>query len=181
MFERFANTKGRRKIMKPMRRDRQRMDVWSPFDQLNRLRDQINRLFESPVGTGFGSGDGWGPALDIFEDKDKFTVKAELPGMKREDIQVAMHGTTLSISGERQTEAETKQGECYQSERYYGRFQRHIELPQAVDAGKVSATYKDGVLTITCAKTEESKRRQIEIKSGESTPSSTPGASNPTI
>jgi HSP20 family protein len=137
------------------------------LDQLNKVRDEIERVFQSSLGnsdasTGFF--EGWSPAVDLMEDKDKFTVKAELPGMKKEEIDLSLHGGTLSICGERKKEEEHKAGESYRSERYFGRFQRSVQFPQAVDGARIEATYRDGVLTITLPKTEEAKRKQIEIK-----------------
>ena len=96
---------------------------------------------------------------------DKFVVTAELPGMKKEDIDISMDGNTLCICGERKEEKEERQGtEVQRSERYYGRFQRNITLAQSVDPNKIDAKYKDGVLTINLPKTEESKRKQIPVK-----------------
>jgi HSP20 family protein len=140
---------------------------WSPFNQLTRLRDEINRLFQAPFGQSesrTGLFQGWGPPFDMYEDKDKFTVTAELPGMKKEDIEIAFSGNTLTISGERKKEEEHKGAQNYRSERYFGRFQRNIVLPQAVDSGKITAGYKDGLLTVTLPKTEEAKRKQIEVQ-----------------
>lgn len=153
--------------MKLMRRQRQDLGNWSAFDHLNRLRDEIDHAFQSSFGnwganTGFF--EGWSPAVDLMEDKDKFTVKVELPGMKKDEIDVSLHGDTLNICGERKKEEEHKEGENYRSERYFGRFQRSVQLPQAVDGNKIEAGYRDGVLTITLPKTEEAKRKQIEIK-----------------
>jgi len=153
--------------MKLMRRYRQDLANWSPLDQLNRLRDEIEHVFQSSFGnSGASTGffEGWAPAVDLMEDKDKFTVKAELPGMKKDEIDVSLHGDTLNICGERKKEEEHKTGENYRSERYFGRFQRTVQLPQAVDGAKIEATYRDGVLTITLPKTEEAKRKQIEVK-----------------
>ena len=107
---------------------------------------------------------GWEPTIDVYEDKDKLTVKAELPGMKKEDIAVSLEGSTLTVSGERKQEQERKEGETYRSERFFGRFQQSITLSQQVDPKKIQANYKDGVLTITLPKSEEAKRKQIEIK-----------------
>jgi HSP20 family protein len=84
--------------------------------------------------------------------------------MKREEIDVSLANDTLTISGERKSEQETKDAETYRSERYFGRFQRSITLPQPVDSNKIQATYKDGILTVTCPKSEEAKRKQIEVK-----------------
>jgi HSP20 family protein len=132
----------------------------------NRLRREIDRLFEEPFDlfTPTTFFEGWVPAVDIYEDKDKITVQAALPGMKKDQIDVSLHRDTLTISGERKQESEEKDCDVCRSERYFGRFQRSITLPQPVDQNKIDAQYKDGVLTITCQKSEEAKRRQIEIK-----------------
>lgn len=139
----------------------------SPFHELNRIRNEIFRIFEDPFApfspaTSFF--EGWEPNIDIYEDSDKISVKAELPGMKKEDIDISLTGNTLTVAGERKSEEEHKEGEQYRSERYFGRFQRSITLPQAVDAKKIQAAYKDGVLTVTLPKTEEAKSRKIEIQ-----------------
>jgi HSP20 family protein len=139
----------------------------SPFNQLSRIRNEINRIFEDPFGFATAAStffEGWTPAVDVYEDKDEITVRAELPGMKKEDIEVTVVGDTLTISGERKHEEEKKEGEVYRSERYLGRFQRSVTLPTEVDPNKVQATYKDGVLTVTLPKSEQAKRKQIEIK-----------------
>ncbi|MGN6554481.1 MAG: Hsp20/alpha crystallin family protein [Verrucomicrobiota bacterium] len=140
----------------------------SPLDELNRIRSEINRLFENPFSvfapsTSFFAG--WQPTVDIYEDHEKATVRAELPGMKKEDINVALEGSTLTISGERKLEEEERQGDSYRAERFFGRFQRSITLPHLVDANKMRATYKDGVLEVICPKSEEAKPKQIQVKS----------------
>src|SRR5690349_15697207 len=143
----------------------QRPDLsWPTFGRLTSLRDEIDRLFEAPLAElarGSQLLSGWTPALDIFEDKDNLVVKAELPGMKREDIQVSLHDGSLSISGERKTETKHEDAEVYRSERFVGRFQRTVTLPTPVAFDKVNAQYKDGILTVTLPKTEESKPKQI--------------------
>ena len=153
--------------MKLARRERQERGALAPFGELNRIRSEINRIFEDPFalmtrGTGFL--EAWEPAVDIYEDKDQFTVKAELPGLKKEEIDVALHGNTLTIAGERKQEQERKEGDTYRSERYFGRFQRNITLSAPVDSNKIQASYKDGVLTIVLPKSEEAKAKQIQIK-----------------
>jgi len=136
-----------------------------PFNELNRIRNEINRIFEDPLAflapTSFF--EGWEPSIDIYEDPDKVTVRAELPGMKKEDISVSLDGNTLTVAGERKQEEERKEGSTVRSERFFGRFQRSITLPQPVDPNKLSATYKEGVLTIVCPRSEEAKRRQIQV------------------
>jgi HSP20 family protein len=134
-----------------------------PALSFGRLRDDLERFFGTPYEASTDLW-GWGPAVDLYEDKDRFTVKCELPGIKKEDIDISVEGNTLCICGERNVEQEEKPGEAYHTERYYGRFTRNITLPQAVNAGKVNATYKDGILTISLPKTEESKRKQIQIQ-----------------
>ncbi len=159
--------------MKLTQQERQNRGALTPSQggsapaELNRLRREIDRLFEEPFSflapsTSFF--EGWTPAVDIYEDNDKYVVKAELPGMKKEDIDVSLDGNTLTISGERKQEEEKKEGENYRSERFFGRFQRSITLPTAVQADKIEATYKDGVLTLTLPKAEEAKPKQIQVK-----------------
>ena len=138
----------------------------APFNELNRIRSEIDRFFEDPfslVSPTTSFFEGWVPAVDVYEDKDKFSVKAELPGMKKEDLDIALQGNTLTISGERKHEEEKKEGENYRSERYFGRFQRSLTLPAPVDARKIQASYKDGILTITLPKSEEAKPKQIPV------------------
>ena len=146
----------------------QRPDVanWGPFDQLTNLREEINRLFDVPFGDIARESEffGWAPAVDVYEDKDCMVVKAELPGMKKEDIEISLHQGSLIISGERKLESEEKAGESSRAERFFGRFQRSLELPKPVDPNNVTATYKDGILTVKLSKTEESKPRQITVK-----------------
>jgi len=137
---------------------------WSSFDRLNSLRDEMNRLFDfSWPSRDSGLFSGWSPALDVFDDKDDLVVKVELPGMKKDEIGLTLHDGVLTISGERKQERETKEGETFRSERYFGKFQRSVTLPTAVDASKVNASYKDGVLTVDLPKAEEAKPKQIAV------------------
>jgi HSP20 family protein len=140
----------------------------SPYWPLRRLQDEIDRLFEEPFGGWLAPTpdvlEAWGPAVDVDEDKDNVFVRAELPGMKKEEIGVSMIGEMLNITGERKEETEFKGAKSYRKERYFGRFHRSILLPAAVEAAKIEAHYKDGILTVTCPKTEEAKRKQVDIK-----------------
>src|SRR5512144_3015795 len=126
----------------------QRPEIWSPFRQLTNLREEIDRLFDSPLA---GLEDmtqpfmgGWMPAIDLSEDKDNFVLKAELPGMKKEEIEISLHEGVVTISGERKHEEKHESADMYRSERFFGRFHRTVSLPSAVDAEKVTASYKDG-------------------------------------
>jgi HSP20 family protein len=128
----------------------------------------MNRLFDL-TDPGFGGREDrllglWSPALDVFQDKDHVFVKCELPGMKKEDINISLHENTLTIAGERKQEREVKEGETYRSERYFGRFHRSVTVPVPVQTKDVKAQYKDGILAITLAKAEEAKPKQIEVQ-----------------
>jgi HSP20 family protein len=152
--------------MSLIRQRRQQIQNWSPFEQMTQLRNQINRLFESPADNMLSATnffEGWTPAIDVYEDRDVITVKAELPGMKKEDLDISLHENTLTISGERKQEQEGQDDDMYRSERFFGRFQRSITLPYAVDPEKISASYKDGILTVTLSKAEHAKPKQIQV------------------
>jgi HSP20 family protein len=120
------------------------------------LQDELERLFASPLAD-------WAPVLDVYEDKDNFVVQTELPGLKREDINVSLQDGVLVISGERKTEEKRNEGEIRRQERFYGKFQRTLTLPAPVAADKVKAQYKDGVLTVTVPKAEEAKPKKIDV------------------
>ena len=140
--------------------------TWPSLGRLADLREEIDRFFESPLNglsraTQF-LGE-WAPALDVYEDKENFVVKAELPGMKREDIDVSLHEGSLIISGERKSETRTEESQTHHTERFYGRFQRSVSLPTTIATDRVKADYKDGILTVTLPKTEEAKPKKIEV------------------
>jgi HSP20 family protein len=152
--------------MNMIRWQRPELATWAGFGRLNDLRDEIDRLFDSPLAELARSSQllsGWTPALDMHEDKDNLIVRAELPGMKKEDIDISLHDGCLSLSGERKSEGKYENAEVYRAERFVGRFQRTVTLPSPVAVDKVKAQYKDGVLTITLPKTEESKPKRIDV------------------
>jgi HSP20 family protein len=145
---------------------RPELSTWPAFGRLTDLRDEIDRLFESPLTELAHTSNllsGWNPALDLYEDKDNLYVKVELPGMKRQEIDVSLHEGSLSISGERKSEQKHEDAEVYRAERFFGRFQRTVTLPTPVAADKVKAQYKDGILNITLPKTEEAKPKHIDV------------------
>jgi HSP20 family protein len=142
------------------------VSTWPGVGRLSNLREEIDRLFGQPLAEFARTSQlfsGWAPPLDVYEDKDNLYVKAELPGMKREDIEVSLHDGTLKVSGERKSEHKHEEGEVYRAERFAGKFQRSVSLPNPVSADKVKAEYRDGVLTITLPKTEESKPKHIDV------------------
>jgi HSP20 family protein len=140
---------------------------WSAADRWTNLRDELNSFFELPFWSGFGrTGQlftGWSPALDLYQSNDNVVAVVELPGMRKEDIELSLHDGTLTISGERKRESSSNGEKAERTERYIGRFRRSIALPTRVDAGKVSATYRDGILTVTLPKAEEVKPKQIQV------------------
>lgn len=147
----------------------QRPTLWSGAGRLSDLRDEIDRLFEVPLAELARTSSmfsGWTLPLDVYEQKDNFVVKAELPGMNKEDIAVSLHDGSLSISGERKSETKHEDAEVYRAERFFGRFQRTVTLPTPVAPDKVKAQYKDGVLTVTLPKTDEAKPKQIDVSVG---------------
>lgn len=106
----------------------------------------------------------WAPAVDIFETENELVVKADLPEVKIEDIAIQLEDGTLLLKGERKFEQSTEKGGYHRLERSYGSFSRHFALPDSVDAEKVAAAFKDGVLTITLPKKEIAKPRTIQVK-----------------
>lgn len=136
----------------------------APLDAVNRLQEEMSRFFGG-VGEDFGSQffNTWAPALDLFEEKDNLVVALEVPGMKKDDFEIALHEGVLSISGERRLEERKEKASGYRTERFEGRFQRSVTLPKAVQADKVKASYKDGILTVTLPVAEEARPKQITV------------------
>jgi HSP20 family protein len=137
---------------------------WPSLDRWMSLRDDLNSVFESPFWSGFGRAgrlfSAWSPALDLYQNNGNVVAVVELPGMRKEDIEISLHDGTLTISGERRRE--TSNGEkTERTERYIGKFRRSITLPVRVDANRVSAKYQDGILTVTLPKAEEAKLTKL--------------------
>ncbi len=127
----------------------------------------MNRLFDFGLRRPLKAGNGgslWAPAVDIVDEKDQIKVKADLPGLKKEDVEVHVENDVLTIKGEKKEEKETKEKDYIRSERYYGAFHRAFTLPASVDAAKVNAAYKEGVLEITLPKKEGAKPKQTKVE-----------------
>ena len=140
---------------------------WKPFEGLITFRREMdemwNRLFREtpslrrlPVE--------WAPSVDISETKDSFVVKAELPGLDAKDVNVSLSGNILTIKGEKKKEEKEKDEHHHSIERFYGSFQRSFQLPTSVKGDKINASFDKGVLKVTLPKTEEAKKKEIEIK-----------------
>jgi HSP20 family protein len=140
---------------------------WSALDRWSNLRDELNSFFGMPFWSGFGrTGQlftGWSPTLDLYESGDHFVAVVELPGMRKEVIDISLRDGTLTISGERKRESNNNGETAQRTERYVGTFRRSIALPTRVDPSKVSATYQDGILKVTLPKAEEAKPKQIQV------------------
>jgi len=106
----------------------------------------------------------WTPAVDIAEHDNEYLVKAELPGVNKDEVKLTLENNILTIRGEKKQEKETKKENYHRVERNYGSFQRSFTLPAAVKADKIDASYKDGILTVSLPKSEEAKPKQIEVK-----------------
>jgi HSP20 family protein len=105
----------------------------------------------------------WSPALDVHDNKDTFTVTLEAAGLKKDDFEISYHDGALSVAGERKEEKEVTERTYFRRERFFGRFSRSVSLPAEVKADQITATYKDGVLTVTLPKAEEAKPKNIEV------------------
>lgn len=137
----------------------------SPFGEIERMRRDMDRLRESLSRGVWGEpGAGVFPLMNVTEDKDSYYVRAELPGMKAEELDISITADTLSISGERKISAEDEKAQYHRREREAGRFSRIVTLPAQVNAGKAEARCAHGVLTVILPKAEEAKPRQITVK-----------------
>jgi HSP20 family protein len=140
--------------------------LWDPFCNLSDIRDEMNRLFDTSFRR-YGRGDletAFLPPVDVAEEKDAFLVKADLPGLTKDDVSVSLQDSYLTIKGERKHEVESQEANYYRRERVSGTFTRLIELPTTVDAKKIDAQFKNGVLSVRLPKSEEAKPKQIEVK-----------------
>lgn len=146
---------------------------FNPMRDLVELEKEFSKIFNT-FGNRFGISRSkdteeyenavWMPLTDIIEDKDKYTLKLDLPGTKKDDVKISFVNGQLSISGERVQDNEYKESKCHRIERSFGKYYRSFNLPDHIQADKISAEFKDGQLTITVPKAEEAKPKEIEIK-----------------
>ncbi len=140
---------------------------WNPLHGFDKLQSDMESVFndypsESNRNMGLLEGN-WAPAIDVYDSHDDIMIKADLPGMNKEDIEVTIHGDTLIIKGEKKIENKVKEEDYIRTERFYGNFNRTLTLPSEIDHEKVNATYKDGVLELILSKKEEKKTKRIEV------------------
>ena len=141
------------------------LELSAAFDRFATLREEMDRLFGSTFGSTVrtpASFQSWSPPLDVYEDKETFTVVIDLPGLKKENIEISLREQNLTVSGERTVEENTgEQG--FRAERFYGSFQRTVNLPAQVDPNSVKASYQDGILKVVLPKAEAAKPKQIAV------------------
>jgi len=141
------------------------ISAWPTLDRWSNLREELNSLFDVPFAANSHRQDlfgGWSPALDLYQSNDNVVAVLELPGMRKEDIEISLHDETLAIGGERKSSSSNGE-KAERTERYVGSFRRTISLPVRVDPSKVSASYRDGLLTVTLPKAEEAKPKRITV------------------
>ncbi len=141
---------------------------WDPFRELEDVSKRLNRIFgQPPARTESGSEmlamPDWAPSVDISETDAAYLVKAEIPGVKKEDVKVTIQDGMLTIQGERKQEKEEKGKKFHRIERCYGSFMRSFRVPDGADEGKVKAEFKDGMLNVTLSKSEKAKPKQINV------------------
>ena len=144
------------------------LSEWRPFREVSRLRREMDRLWDDYFGPGRRGLQPlqaeFAPAVDVKESAEAVVVKAEVPGIDAQDINISVTGDVLTIKGEKKSEREEKDENYHVVERNYGSFSRSLKLPMAVDLDKIEAKYEKGVLTVTCPKKEAVKPKAIEIK-----------------
>jgi HSP20 family protein len=140
---------------------------WNPFRELEDMQSRLNRLFgETPFPRPEGEGislSGWSPAVDVQESDTEYLIKADLPDVKKEDVKVELLEGTLTIEGERHQEKEEKGKKFHKIEREYGKFLRRFGVPSEVDASKVEAEFKNGVLNVHLPKSTTAKPKAIAV------------------
>jgi HSP20 family protein len=142
---------------------------WDPFREFTQMQDRLNRVFADAYARpgsdeGLMTSGAWVPPVDIYQNGDhELVLKAELPDMSREDIDITVDNGTLTIRGEKKLSSDVKEEQFHRIERRYGTFSRSFSLPQTVDPNKVAAEYKQGVLTVRLPLREEAKPRSIKV------------------
>ena len=143
---------------------------WRPMRDFMTVQDEMNRMFDQFFAREPWGGDEsmskaeWSPTVDISENKDEYLVSAELPGMKKEDVQITYANNILKIEGERQKEEEKQDTNYHRVERLYGKFCRTFQVPTQIQADKIAADFKNGILTVHLPKAEEAKPKEVQIK-----------------
>jgi HSP20 family protein len=141
---------------------------WDPTRELDSLQSEFNRLFDSFIGNGRSEvrARRWVPAVDLVETDESLVLRADLPGLEKDDVAIEVKDSVLTLSGERRAEHEDKAEGYYRVERSFGRFSRSLTLPQGVEPDSIDAQFTDGVLEIRIPKPEERKPHRVAIGAG---------------
>ncbi len=139
---------------------------FDPFRDITSFRNDLNRLFAGALGSPTTGTQTWAPAVDVFETADAVVLKAELPGLTVDEVNVEVDDNVLTISGERVLRDSVEKGHYYRLERSYGTFSRSLSLPQGIKADEVAARFADGVLEVRVPKADEVKPRKVAIAAG---------------
>ena len=137
------------------------LSVWDPFADLNRVQREFEKSYFGPRSHQAD----FAPPVDVYEDKNVLSLRAELPGVKREDVEVSIDANVLTLKGERKLEKEEQGRRYHRIERSYGTFVRQFQLPSNIDSAQIDAQLSDGVLTVSLNKKQELKPRKIDVKS----------------
>src|SRR3954447_13452655 len=152
---------------------------WEPVRELNSLQTEMNRLFntffDTPAANGNGTLRRWVPAMDLVETDDYFVLKADLPGLSADDVNIEVEDNVLAVSGERKVEHEASREGFYRVERASGSFRRSLTLPEGVKLEDIAANFDKGVLEIRIPKPEQRKPRKVEIAVGAEAPKTIEG------
>lgn len=140
---------------------------WDPFDDLIRIKDRMNRMFEDSLTRPRGDRDllsgHWVPAVDIYETPERVVLVADLPGVEQDDIELSIENNTLVLSGERRMKKDVNQENYHRVERGYGTFHRSFTLPMTIDQNSIRAEHRNGILEVSLPKTEGAKPRAIRV------------------
>lgn len=142
---------------------------WDPFRDLSTIHERMNRLFETALsGSDFGDEDGdvgrWAPVSDVFETDDAIVVSCELPGLSQDQIEIKLADNVLTVSGERRVDRDSEAQQFHRIERSYGPFSRSFTVPASIDASKIAANYRGGILAVILPKTAEATPRRITVR-----------------
>jgi HSP20 family protein len=143
------------------------VSTWSPLKDLVNMQREVGRLFDGLFSDLDGDGNSvvsWSPRADVIENGESYVIKAELPGVSKNDVKITLRENVLTIKGEKKQEKEEKDHNYHRIERSYGSFERSFSLPSNVKHDKIDAAFKDGVLIVTLPKAEEAKPKEIEVK-----------------
>jgi HSP20 family protein len=139
---------------------------WDSGREVDSLQSEVNRVFDAFFGNGVAPQRRWVPAMDLVETDDSLVLRADLPGMRREDVDIEIKDGVLTVAGERDADHEEKAEGFYRVERAFGRFSRSLTLPDGIDADSVTADFTDGVLEVRVPKPEQRKPHRVQIGAG---------------